>query len=566
MLGGAIAALEKLGRSAAASRLALGAFVASLALAALLPVYTDEIVWRFHERAWLDGGYDVWMNDACGPNTIAQAPWFMMPVRWFSATLNLAFPAPLYVRLTGVACALLWLGLAWRIAGRAIADPQRRATVRTLTLALLGLGVTPYLMVLSRPEQPLILAVSAMVLMALAPTRSTFRAWLRCAAIAALTLIALSYHPKGVLYAPVAAVCLVFCARGRNTLAARVTALVGSAALTLVAAQYWTHRFACPEDPELAARFAPMNLAGALDGGHGLAETLATRMLHATPFSYIKLAAPPASPISDWLPPERFALWEDWFFRFAMAGAWTVALLVTAAALWRSRLRKGHDPVRRSFALVRVGPAATILACLLVWGFGQATKNMYEAAHVLPLLAVGLVLLSGVVTKEDAQIEGILPVVAAIMLAVTVASQLFVSIRLAPAFLAAAGQTGFVEEQPYSVSLSIAGQRQSERDIDRAMARVGIRADSSAFRLVVDEATYLSLQRTRLPLLSAGVFGGWKGSRQPWWSYLASRNSSGVVVDCRSLPAELSRAAVRYGTICALGRRELSRLQIGPHA
>ena len=54
------------GESRAASLVALGGLVAMIAFGLLLPVYSDEIAWRFHERAALDGGFDVWLNDICG--------------------------------------------------------------------------------------------------------------------------------------------------------------------------------------------------------------------------------------------------------------------------------------------------------------------------------------------------------------------------------------------------------------------------------------------------------------------------------------------------------------------
>ena len=111
-----------------------------LAFGLLLPVYSDEIVWRFHERAALDGGFDVWLNDSCGINTIARAPWFMMPARWFSATMNLALPSPLFVRIKGVLCAMAWLALLWRLSGTVVGDPATRNAAQTLGLALLGLG------------------------------------------------------------------------------------------------------------------------------------------------------------------------------------------------------------------------------------------------------------------------------------------------------------------------------------------------------------------------------------------------------------------------------------------
>ena len=68
-------------------------FVLAVLGALFLPVYSDEIGWRFQERAALDG-VDRLFSDICGPNTLAVPPFFMMPVRYFSAYTNLLFADP----------------------------------------------------------------------------------------------------------------------------------------------------------------------------------------------------------------------------------------------------------------------------------------------------------------------------------------------------------------------------------------------------------------------------------------------------------------------------------------
>jgi hypothetical protein len=177
------------------SRVALAALVVMICAGIFVPIYTDEIMWRFHERAAIDG-VDILWNDLCGPNTLARPVWFMWPVRWFSAAMNLTFAAPVFVRLEGILCALLWVALFWRLAARAQTDPARTELARLLGIVLLSLGVMPFIMVMSRPEQPLTLAVTSIVLLTLSePWRWSpqVSAWLKCADIVLLATIALSY-------------------------------------------------------------------------------------------------------------------------------------------------------------------------------------------------------------------------------------------------------------------------------------------------------------------------------------------------------------------------------------
>jgi hypothetical protein len=176
--------------------LAAAILLLSLLVATLVPVYTDEIGWRLQMRAALDG-VDIMFNDICGPNTLARPPWFMMPVREFSAAANLAFAEPLFVRAEGVFCAALWIGLLFVLTRHVERDANRRAATQTILLSLLTMGLLPFLMVLSRPEQPVLLATTAIVILALLPlpTRnSAIWTWAKVALILILVAIALSYH------------------------------------------------------------------------------------------------------------------------------------------------------------------------------------------------------------------------------------------------------------------------------------------------------------------------------------------------------------------------------------
>ena len=75
-----------------------------------LPVYTDEVGWRFQERAGIDG-VDKMFAETCGANTLARPPFFMMPVRAYSAFFNTAFADPFFVRVSGVLYALAWCAM-----------------------------------------------------------------------------------------------------------------------------------------------------------------------------------------------------------------------------------------------------------------------------------------------------------------------------------------------------------------------------------------------------------------------------------------------------------------------
>ena len=96
----------------------------------LVPIYSDEVGWRMQARSAIDGGVDRFLAEACGPNTLAHPPFFIVPLRYFSGYANLAFADPLFIRLAGVACALAWLAMLWMLIGNVSRSARERRRCR----------------------------------------------------------------------------------------------------------------------------------------------------------------------------------------------------------------------------------------------------------------------------------------------------------------------------------------------------------------------------------------------------------------------------------------------------
>lgn len=538
---------------------AIGILLLSLCAGALVPVYTDEIGWRLQMRAAIDG-VDIMFNDICGPNTLARPAWFMMPARWFSATANLALADPFFVRAAGVVCAVLWIGLFFALSRQIERDPDRRARAQAILLSLLGMGLLPFLMVLSRPEQPVILAITAIVIVALLPQPPRHAAgwtWARVVLIVIFSVVATSYHLKGVLYSVVAFACLAVCARGRGTALPRIAGCGVLAALTLSAARYWTARFQCPGDAELAAMFARENIAAVIAGGGSLSDLALQAVRGANPLNYVALAVPTAWPMSNWLPPEMFSGPVTAVVAVFLYLSWLAAFGLSALALAGHLARTGW----RGLFGPRVMIVLAIFGCVLVWGASQLNKNAYEAAHVLPMLAVAFALAWSLPDADrfgNVRIRAALP---AVFVTAALGSQILVLGASAAPLYRAAQVPGYPERQPFSVSL--AGYDAVRQDIARAMAESGIPLDRPLRRLLIDDLTYMALQQHRLPLHRLGVLSTWNGSIDDPVAYLRSRDSDGVVVGCRYLPARMEAAAARSGEICAISRAGLGRLAAG---
>lgn len=548
-------------RRAALPFLALGTLVVMLLAGMLVPIYTDEIGWRFQERAAVDG-VDIMFNDLCGLNTIAAAPWFMMPVRTFSAMANQSLASPLFVRIEGIACALVWSGLLWLLTGRIESDGTARARVRTVLYSLLALGMLPFLLDMSRPEQPLILTLSLAMLIALS-SRAVTTSWqpaaIKCTAIVALGWIALSYHLKGVAYSPAFFACLTVCASGRRTLWPRLAGGAVLAALTIAAAQYWAHRFQCHGDPLMAEMLAGENVAALLSsGGNGLsvAGAMAKGL---NPLNYFWLAVPAYN--LNWLPSPLSTFAQTTVFALAIFVLWGGVFACAVYALmqycWQERLRALGEP--------RAMIALALLGCLAAWGASQLHRNPYEASHYMPMTAV-LCALCFTLPMDAANWRArVLDFFAKLAVPVAVASAVAILASSMGPLRAVSSHTGWIPS--LRVSVSAYGYPQVRRDIATAMDRAGMGGDRRFNRLLVDDVTYLALQRDTMPLHRLGVLGDWHGEITDPVAYLRSRNSDGVVMGCRYLPPRMRTVAGRAGEVCAISREGLDKLAAsGPTA
>jgi hypothetical protein len=151
-----------------------------------------------------------------------------------------------------------------------------------------------------------------------------------------------------------------------------------------------------------------------------------------------------------------------------------------------------------------------------------------------------------------------LPVLVAVAVPFALVSQAFVLASTVPSLVKAARTPGYLAAQPFSVS--IAGYDGTRRHIARAMAASGMPEGRRLNRLLIDDLTYLALQRSHMPLHRLGVLSVWNGGIKDPVAYLISRNSDGAVIGCHFLPPGMLAAAARSGPICALSRARLERL------
>lgn len=533
-------------------RLVFGSFLLSLLFGVLLPIYTDEVGWRMQLRAGLDGGIDRMISDICGPNTNAAPPLFMMPFRYASAWLNLTFPDPLYVRTVGVGCAIVWAFLMRALIGRIAADARQRSLLRALAFALLGMGVLPLMLVMSRPDQIVLLAMTCAVLVAVVAAQRTatgaVSTWLWPLAIAALGVAAISYHLKGVLIAPLILVCIFLSGSGKRTLTARILAMLLFTGMAAPGAHYWVERFRCPDDPILAERLAKQNIASALVTEGDWRNVTMTALIGANPNNYIMLAEARKYPMSDWLPRGQIDNKAS-IARFIVMGlAWNGATVIAMFCLILALRRRWRE---RRIDLATAVPVA-LAGLAMIWGISQRARNDYEIMIALPMLALFCVFSLSAIPWTPQRTRQ-LGVGIAIVALCSLVGQADIARRYYPLLRSAADQTGYVFRQPYSVSAYGFGPlRQTILDTARLC---GIGKNGRAQRPLVDDITYFAMINSWRPFHRFGVLETWNGSIKDPIAYLHSRGSEGMVVDCRALSPSLRQQAIRNGQYCCISTR-----------
>ncbi len=528
----------------------LGVFVAALLGGIFLPVYSDEIGWRLQERAGFEG-VDKLFVELCGPNTIAHPPFWMMPARYYSALFNSLFADPFYVRVSGILYALVWTVLVLALVRR-VAEAQRdRIALSTLAIGFLSLGTMPLLLVMSRPEQPIVLAFTGAILLASAAWKPdgadtpAAAAWWRSLAILLLALVAMSYHVKGVATVPLFLVCLACSARGREALAPRLVAGAVLVAAGVWAAHYWIDRFACPDDPALRADFLRNTGAAAVSATDGsqIVPLIRNALGNVSILQFPGLPAPRTVPMSAWLPYDRISEAHSFAWFLVMIAVWVVALVATLYCL----LLAGRRAWQERQVDRRAAVSAALFTTVLGWS-ATGFVSVYEASFAVPMMVLGVVLALSTY-RGSARFAGGIRLAAAGLGLMGVISVVLVAMMYGPPLVAASHERGYLKAQRMSVG--VFGYPEVRREALAAARKCGIGDPAAADRLLIDDATYFAFMRSHMPDHLVGLRNPVLSGRDPL-AYLRAIKSGGVVASCRLLPAGLRAHARREGQICCV--------------
>ena len=179
-------------------------FLGVLLSGIFLPVYSDEVVTKFKvARFFLEGGNAVTLFPQCKTTAGLAVSWVFYPAGILLSAIY-AHLGPFGLRVSGILLSLIWFALLayWCLMqARDLGGALQRFVG---LVAVASLGVLPYLWVLSRPEQFLILPILVFCLVALffKERKSACAQGAMAVGLALLLSFFFYSHPKSMFYTP----------------------------------------------------------------------------------------------------------------------------------------------------------------------------------------------------------------------------------------------------------------------------------------------------------------------------------------------------------------------------
>jgi hypothetical protein len=540
--------------SYATARTVLTIAVAALAacsfgLAAFLPVYTDEIVWKaLQGRMGIDGGsLALTFQPSCGPYVFA-VPALLYPFRLLDGALYRVLADPLAIRALGVVLALAWLALAAALASSLCREREGRITAVAVLLGFATLGVMPFFLVVSRPEQILLIGITCLFVPLLRPAAGVVPTPARCGVRAAggvvLAAFVLAAHPKAIFAVPLMLAFLWRAARRPG-----IAAVASAAVVIFAAVSYrdWSARWACPGDPHFASLLFPINLGSALEQGRllGYLTTLGDALGYASTW-YLGQFTPNAYYTSNLLPP---------FDHPALASAMRILFGIFVAEGFLAFLLALASRPRRPQVLSFIAVAALwlfYLACVAT----RITKNHYEAELMEPVMAMAALGSLWLAWPPLARAAGETRALAAAhagviaLLVLSAASQALLIANYAPYARGAWQEPGYPPGQDFS--LSIFGYGPLVARMEAAARLCGIDPAARNEHLVVDELTSFAFRDAYQPFFVTFFEGGWGAFRPDPSGLWRDQHSAGMIVGCTRVPPAFADKVTRSGGFCCL--------------
>jgi hypothetical protein len=417
------------------------------------------------------------------------------------------------------------------------------------------LGVMPFLMVISRPEQPLLIGITVLLMIcmgerALFP-RSLSREAVNTTLLVFGSAMILAVHQRAILALPLMMLATLKLISRRAVAAVTIFAIVYFA---VTAYHDWTIRWACPGDASARSLFEMESIGVAAAAGHlhhYLGQLIKMLLYHPAHFFFLSEMGFLSYHTSYIIPGYPWD-WAGLPLTVAVA-AFVGILSICGFCAFLVVLIKTLRQRRLSIQLSALASVwAVLFASLLV----RAWRSDYEETLIEPLL--GLVSILSIWAARD-RVRSLFGAVSfrrvtrsafSILLSLSILSQVALIAGYARYALGSWVTPGYAKGQKWSVANF--GYRKLSSQINETAAACGINPNH-AHHLVVDELTYFALRQAHQPFLMTYLdenLWGWGISDVR--ALLTRKRSAGMVVGCQWVPSTLRTEVTVNGSFCCM--------------
>jgi hypothetical protein len=539
------------GLAIAVLALAIGSFC----LASVLPVYTDEITWSaILGRLNYDHGKSltITLQPTCEGVYATRVATVMWWPRWVNTYLADLLDTPLRIRLWGMLVAFSWIAITWQLLRRIFSGGNRYLLASVVAWSTLG--VMPFLLVLNRPEQVLLLGTTVFLLLGYKPPQAPRHVVGKVAVAVAILLgtwYVLAVHPRGLFVAPLT---MVFAYRVTSGKALRWGLMAALGVLTMSILRAWQPLWGCSQDPSFARLLAFSNFATAhaLGMDRAFLKTQALWLMQ-TKGWFLKEFTPKDDYSSGMIP--AFALPHVRLLRDAMEAVCLALLLsgiLHTILCLREWIKRPHDTSRLLLALS--GWLIYFLNVLV-----RVEKNEYEAAYMQPLM--GLLIVCSAHLFWSSYRDGrrpagtttrrMLMAAQVVVMLLSVVSQCALFVTYSKPARTTWSHGGQPAGQKFSVST--VGYSTIATRVRNVAAQCSIDPAKPQSHLIVDESSYFVFRKSEEPMFAAYFDDrGWGYYRPDPTRLFQSLHSTGLITYCNRVPSIYAKRTHGDGELCCL--------------
>lgn len=525
-------------------------------LTRFVPLFTDEISYKIlYARYFLDKGVAPTLFPTCRMNLISYFPWSFVPFKVVESLIYQDLSFPLKLRYFGMFYFLIYLGLAYLLTEDRFKNLKDWSSLKSIiwVLGLSSLGILPFIMVLNRPELPVLIFL--MVLMALTAkdsswlSRSKFSAALGTVFYFLCVLGLFSYHPKLLFFTPfmLAVGFLVFKNRLQQILIA-----AGVLVSALHSFVFWKELISCPLDSKLRASLASntiSNLNGPLRIGEVIRQLLFNLKSSVDYFGFLRFSGGSSSFYLPYLGKNElmtnpflalcFKLWNGCFgfLILSLAGVVSFSFAVRVISIFKKRARLSESLIFFSLLISFL----TLLAMTI-------RKTFYDSTLIVPLFFI--LCMEAFPKLPEVWREKIMKILLPGVLILGLASQCI----LLANYSKFRGEWTLGGDIPGSLFGS-SGYHSEEINhrVVKLGQKCGIFPNSGVKHVILDELSYPSYWKTSEPYHALFLPLGRSEQELSYLnSFLRQHQSGGYLARCRHLVEKWAEVAKRDGDMCCI--------------